>query len=71
MTTSRDEIERLLGGPLTPGLEALNPEDLDTLAEAIDRATREQESALATAVDNGLHIVPKVLRGTVRRALFG
>lgn len=71
MTTTRDELERLLGGPLTPGLAALSDKDLDTLATAIADAGRSQKAALADAIDDGLNIVPRVLRGAVRKALFG
>lgn len=71
MSSTHSEIERLLGGPLTPGLAALSAADLDALAGAISEASREQEAALAKAIDNGLTIVPRVLRGAVRKALFG
>jgi hypothetical protein len=71
MTTAHDELERLLGGPLTPGLAALSDQDLDTLATAIADAGRSQKAALADAIDDGLNIVPRVLRGAVRKALFG
>lgn len=71
MTTTRDELEQLLGGPLTPGLAALSDKDLDTLATAIADAGRSQKTALADAIDDGLNIVPRVLRGAVRKALFG
>jgi len=71
MSSSRRDIERLLGGPISPGLDALDDKDLDALAAAITEATHQQESALAAAIDNGLIVVPKMLRGTVRKALFG
>lgn len=71
MSSRRSEIERLVGGQLPPGLDALSATDLDALAAAISDASRQQQSALASAIDNGLNIVPRVLRGTVRKALFG
>jgi len=71
MSSAHNELERLLGGSLAPGLSALSEAELDELATAIRDATRNQESALAKAIDNGLAIVPKMLRGTVRKALFG
>jgi len=71
MSSTHSELERLLGGPLPPGLSALSDAELDHLTAAISSATRDQEAALATAIDNGLSNVPKVLRGTVRKALFG
>lgn len=71
MSSARKEIEALLPGAMTPGLDDLDPVEIDTLARLIVEATQNQESALAAAIDNGLTIVPKVLRGTVRKALFG
>ncbi|GGO94368.1 hypothetical protein GCM10011584_35240 [Nocardioides phosphati] len=71
MTTPRAELERHLGGPLSPGLAALSDADIDALAKAIVDATRSQKQALAAAIDNGLDIVPRVLRGAVKKALFG
>lgn len=71
MTSRHSDLEHLLGGPLPPGLRALSEAELDDLTATIAEASRGQEAALATAIDNGLNIVPKVLRGTVRKALFG
>ena len=71
MTSPRAELERHLGGPLTPGLAALSDADIDALAKAIVDARRSQKEALAAAIDSGLNIVPRVLRGAVRKALFG
>ncbi len=71
MSSTHSKLERLCGGPLPPGLSALSEAQLDHLTSAISDATRDQEAALATAIDNGLNFVPKVLRGTVRKALFG
>lgn len=70
MSSARDELTSQLGGLLTPGLAALNKNDLDALASAISDAKRQQKSALTEAINNGLAIVPPILRGAVRKALF-
>ena len=71
MPQPRDLLSSLLGEPLPPGLSALSDTDLATLVEAIEAAEAHQRVALSEAVDHGLSIVPRVLRGTVRKALFG
>lgn len=71
MGSARRDIEALLPGVATPGLDALDPAELDTLARLVAEATHRQESDLAAAIDSGLTIVPRLLRGTVRKALFG
>lgn len=71
MTTARADVERLTGGPLGPGLSALEDAELELLATTIAESTRRQDAAFAAAIDGGLQIVPRVLRGTVRKALFG
>ena len=69
--TAREQIEAYTGGPLGPGLASLEDADLAALATTIREAATAQDAALAEAVEQGLQIVPRVLRGTVRKALFG
>lgn len=71
MSDSQSALERELGGPLTPGLAALGDEDMAALVALIEGARAHQKRALAEAIDNGMTIVPRFLRGTVRKALFG
>lgn len=56
---------------LSPALEALDPQHRQHLLDAIATAHRRQDEELVRAIDDGLNIVPRVLRGAVRKALFG
>ena len=53
------------------GLAALDDEVLATLAAAIREAEEHQRSELVAAGDRALRHVPALLRGPVRKALFG
>lgn len=64
-------LERELGEALPPGLADLSTAQQDTLADLIESARDRQERALAAAAEEGLMIVPKLLRGSVRKVLFG
>ena len=71
MSSASDELEFHLGGVLTPGLASLSDVDLDALASAITAAKLRRKSAPAEAIDHGPSVVPTILRGPVRAALFG
>jgi hypothetical protein len=66
-----DELARELGGAPPPELNALADEELGRLVELLRTARVQQSSALGEAIDDGLRFVPRLLRGTVKRALFG
>ena len=53
------------------GLEALAEEDLRRLAAAIREAETRQLDELRGAGDRALRYVPPLLRGVVRKAMFG
>jgi len=71
VSEARSRLEQELGGHLPPGLGALGDGDIAALVAGIEAARVRQRTALAEATDQGLNIVPKVLRGTVRKVLFG
>ena len=71
MTDARARLEQEYGGALPPGLAGLAEQDMATLADAIDAARTRQARALAKATDNGLDFIPKLLRGPVKKVLFG
>jgi hypothetical protein len=60
-----------LGTSVPAGLEALSEEELHGFAAAIRVAKRRQSAELELAVDQALDIVPRLLRGTIRKILFG
>lgn len=71
MIDGRTRLEQEYGGPLPPGLAALSAEDQATLADAIAAARTRQAKALAKATDGGLDFVPRLLRGPIKKVLFG
>jgi hypothetical protein len=71
MSETHEALADLFEGPVPPGLASLPDRELVILVDAIAAAQRHQRDALAAAVDAGLAMVPRVLRGTVRKVLFG
>ena len=63
----RRGLERELGGPPPPGVAALDDSQLEILAEAIRRVRHRQAAELEAAGDKALALIPRVLRGPVRR----
>jgi hypothetical protein len=62
-----DAIERELGGSPPAGLARLTPEQREDLAAAIRDAKRRQAAALAAASEQALGLIPRILRGPIRR----
>lgn len=60
-----------LGGSVPDGLGALSEDELDALAGVLRVAKRRQSQELEAAVEAALDIVPRLLRGAVRKILFG
>jgi hypothetical protein len=54
-----------------PAIAALDQSELEVLREAVANARAVQNEALRKAVDDGLGVLPRLLRGAVKRALFG
>jgi hypothetical protein len=63
-------LERELGGRAPDGLVALGERERAAFAEALRRAKARQSRELDTAIEQALGIVPRLLRGTVRKLLF-
>ena len=63
-------LEELLGSPPPEGLvQALGPDDLAHLAEAVRAARRAQIAALVEAGDAALRFIPALLRRPVRKVV--
>jgi hypothetical protein len=69
--TARRILGSELGGIVPGGLEGLTEEDLSGFSAMLRAAKRRQSEQLDTAVDEALEIVPRLLRGTIRKVLFG
>ncbi|HEU0317290.1 MAG TPA: hypothetical protein VFR49_08170 [Solirubrobacteraceae bacterium] len=60
-----------LGGGVPDGLGVLSDDELDEFAGIVRAAKRRQSQELELAVEQALDIVPRLLRGTMRKILFG
>lgn len=71
MARAVDTLERELGGPVPEGLEALSAAELATLADLLAAAKERQAHELTEGVEDSLNFVPRLMRGPVRKILFG
>jgi len=69
--TARRILGPELGGIVPGGLEGLTEQELKGFAAMLRAAKRRQSEELGAAVDEALEIVPRLLRGTIRKILFG
>lgn len=70
-STKTNALADALGAPLPAGLEALSKPQLEKLANALGTAKTRQRAALQDSTEAALSHVPLLLRGTVRKVLFG
>jgi len=64
-------LEAELGGRAPDELAALSAKDLRAFADVIRDAKARQSQELEAAVEQSLGVVPRLLRGTIRKILFG
>jgi hypothetical protein len=64
-------LSRALGAPLPKGIESLNETELSQLADALAAAKVRQREALEASTEAALSHIPMLLRGAVRKVLFG
>mgnify|MGYP001619445602 FL=1 len=64
-------LAEALHAPLPPGLESLSKPQLEKLAAAFAAAKTQQRAALQGSTEAALSHVPMLLRGAVRKVLFG
>jgi hypothetical protein len=62
-----DAIERELAASPPAGVRRLTAEQRDDLAQAIRDAKHRQAAALAAAGEQALGLIPRILRGPIRR----
>jgi hypothetical protein len=62
-----DAIERELAASPPASVGRLAPEQLDDLAWAVRDAKHRQAAALAAAGEQALGLIPRILRGPIRR----
>ena len=64
-------LTRELGAQAPDGLAALSDEDRAAFARILQSAKARQSSELEAAIEESLGVVPRLLRGTIRKVLFG
>ena len=67
--TGLEAVERQLRAPAPAGLRDLDDADLRALAQAVRQARHRQAAELEAAGDKALALVPRMLRGPIRRML--
>ena len=71
MASALDDLKRELLADPPAAIAALDEADLARLGETLRTAREHQTAALEAATDQGLAFIPKLLRGTVKKVLFG
>lgn len=64
-------LEAELGGQPPDGLRALDEAERGAFAGVLRAAKKRQSLELEAAVEESLGVVPRLLRGTIRKILFG
>ncbi len=70
-TPKPNALSEALGAPLPSGLDRLSKPQLDQLAAALGTAKTRQRAALEQSTEAALSHIPMLLRGAVRKVLFG
>jgi len=70
-TAKSNPLAEALQAPLPPGLERLSPTQLQQLTAALANAQQRQRAALEASTEAALGHIPMLLRGAVRKVLFG
>lgn len=71
MDDAVDILEGELGGAVPVGLEQLSDEQLLALADLLQDAKARGQEELHDGVEDSLNFVPRLMRGSVRKILFG
>jgi len=66
-----DILEEELGARIPEGMEVLADDELFLLADLLHEAKASQAQELDDGVEGSLDIVPRLMRGPVRKMLFG
>jgi hypothetical protein len=69
--SARGTLEAELGGQAPDGLAALDAAERRAFAGILRDAKERQSRELEAAVEESLGVVPRLLRGTIRKVLFG
>lgn len=67
----RQQLTDQLGQPAAAALAEFDDDSLEHLAAAIAAAREQQREELQRAAESSLAFVPRLLRGAVKRLVFG
>ena len=71
MDDAVDILEGELGGQVPDGFTQLTDEQLLVLADLLQDAKARGQEELREGVEDSLNFVPRLMRGSVRKILFG
>lgn len=71
MDDAVDILEEQLGGQVPDGFENLTDEQLLALADLLQDAKARGQEELQEGVEESLDLIPRLMRGSVRKILFG
>ena len=71
MATAADILEDELGARIPEGVAVLPAAELGTLTDLLRSAKRRQAQQLEAGVEDALDVVPRLMRGPVRKIVFG
>ena len=71
MDDAVDILEAQLGGQVPDGFENLTDEQLLALADLLQDAKARGQEELQEGVEESLDFIPRLMRGSVRKILFG
>lgn len=71
MDDAVDILAGELGGEVPAGFERLSDEQLLALADLVQDARARGQAELRDGVEDSLNFVPRLMRGSVRKILFG
>ncbi len=71
MDDAMDILEAELGGAVPDGFTQLGDEQLLELADLLQEAKARGQEELREGVEESLDFIPRLMRGSVRKMLFG
>ncbi|MDQ3723682.1 MAG: hypothetical protein M3376_11625 [Actinomycetota bacterium] len=71
MDDAVDILEGQLGGQIPDGFTQLSDEQLLALADLLQDAKARGQEELQEGVEDSLNFIPRLMRGSVRKILFG
>ena len=71
MSAAFERLARELGASPPPEFADLSAAELTKVADLLRQAREQQSAALQEALEGGLRFLPRLVRGAVKRVVFG